>query len=1374
MKNRLGTGKLFAFLLTLVLVCTYVIQSTPAASFEEEGLRSEPVSAQQEFWYDSIPEMLAAGDYEEGVVVAGIDMSKANHPKDSGSALESEKLREGTEDLISVDPDGTMTEEAFFSWLQEHKGTLSGQDDGICITSIRSSDMTTAQILELLACDDSIVFAEPNYITCMSSEEDDAEISGTVDADDAFLTDSGDDDFLTDSGDDDFLTDSGDDDFLTDSAEDAFLTDSADQDIPGITGEARDASSLQWSSSEDASLHAAYKIGDVSMKVPGWPDGSNMDTEIIVAVMDMPVDFTNPDLADRAYTFSPELKASLECADHGYNATWDSQTGTNELEYLPGADHGTHVAGIIGASWDGRGINGVGSDVKLISVQNCHDMYTSLIDTLKGYDFLKRAVESGVDIRIVNNSWAVPQTSRAVDAAVTELGKYGVLSVFAAGNYSEDLNIATSSSSLLAENPYAVVVASTSPSGEPADSTSYGKGVVTLGAPGAGILSCLQTQDAQYIPVLTEQNKIYENFESGDAGLAAVRVCQIGYTTHTDEYGNVWMDPDPEKEIIGTEGIVVSDEMGFEGQNVLKVRFDKSPDNVNEDHVALRVDFGNVKEKDIHPGDLFGFAYGGKAELEPSGMVDTESGSKPSSGGTKKSRRNCMDTFEYTLEEGINPENLSFTFDIEINGAEEVYLDAFGIGSEEAKLPYGIKSGTSMASPAVAGAAAVIASRHFEELPAGEAASAEKLANLVRSSVRPLASLKDLTSTGGIIDLTVETEVFEPGPDITDISAGGREVMLTGTGFGSDAGTVTVRKYVIGASSEIGNAITSWTDNAVSLSLAENFEGIIEAELTASNGKSDTIVKYISKSSNVFENDHHFGSDTGAPLVFDEPDLPDGDPGILGDLETAGILTAGDGRLYYMPESARVEENPVYRTLYCYDPDEDSWTVCPAYPSWIRNASGAWLDGKLYVKGTAADPYDTERYEQDFVSVYSYTPGAGSWEKCSETGLASELTLFTAGSVLMLAGTTPEEDEASEGFVWPSVRYYDPSAGAGEPLGTYPVSDPNPKAAYAGGRIYLFAYTYWNRLYVLDENMSASEEDAIELPEFYRGGAERLAKEDFILGESNFSMVSCDDKLILAGPAAEDGSSDTYILESGERSFKPYSRRISDAGVLMANAAVLDGRLYVIGGSVYEPFQRIFRSTQVNGSEPEAWPFTDVKVEPGNWIYDAAKYVYDRGIMTGMGGTTCFNPAGILSRGQFVTILYRMAGEEASYKQIFPDVKESDWFGIPVSWANQTGVVTGYESGYFGPADDITREQLATMLYRYAGYKKLDTSEKADFSKYPDADKVSDWAYEAMQWAVGTGIIQGQDGGKTLDPQGKAGRAECATMIMRFMEKYMN
>ena len=107
-----------------------------------------------------------------------------------------------------------------------------------------------------------------------------------------------------------------------------------------------------------------------------------------------------------------------------------------------------------------------------------------------------------------------------------------------------------------------------------------------------------------------------------------------------------------------------------------------------------------------------------------------------------------------------------------------------------------------------------------------------------------------------------------------------------------------------------------------------------------------------------------------------------------------------------------------------------------------------------------------------------------------------------------------------------------------------------------------------------------------------------------------------------------------------------------------------------------------------------------------------------------------------------------------------------------ILWAADTQVVTGYSNGNFGPGDLINREQMALMMFRYATYKGYDTSARADFSSYQDSSMVSDFAAEAMQWAVGEKIITGKYNETQLDPKGNASRAECATIIMRFVEKY--
>ncbi len=117
---------------------------------------------------------------------------------------------------------------------------------------------------------------------------------------------------------------------------------------------------------------------------------------------------------------------------------------------------------------------------------------------------------------------------------------------------------------------------------------------------------------------------------------------------------------------------------------------------------------------------------------------------------------------------------------------------------------------------------------------------------------------------------------------------------------------------------------------------------------------------------------------------------------------------------------------------------------------------------------------------------------------------------------------------------------------------------------------------------------------------------------------------------------------------------------------------------------------------------------------------------------------------------------------------MFPDVLEGAWYADAVIWANENGIITGYgTTGDFGPGDFINREQLATMLYRYAQTQGYNVEDKADLSGYPDYRYVNDFAQEAMQWCAAKGIITGDNG--NLSPQKSASRAECATMVMRFL-----
>ena len=176
-------------------------------------------------------------------------------------------------------------------------------------------------------------------------------------------------------------------------------------------------------------------------------------------------------------------------------------------------------------------------------------------------------------------------------------------------------------------------------------------------------------------------------------------------------------------------------------------------------------------------------------------------------------------------------------------------------------------------------------------------------------------------------------------------------------------------------------------------------------------------------------------------------------------------------------------------------------------------------------------------------------------------------------------------------------------------------------------------------------------------------------------------------------------------------------------------------------------------------------PFVDVN--SGAWYYDAVSFVYNKGIMNGVTSTT-FEPNSTITRGMVVTMLWRMAGEPYVSGGSFSDVASGRYYSTAVAWAAKNGIVDGYSSTVFGVNDPVTREQFATILYRYAKYMGYSTT-GSSLTGYYDANSVSSWARDAMGWAVRNGIITGS-GNSRLNPTGTASRAEVAQMFMSFYE----
>ncbi len=177
--------------------------------------------------------------------------------------------------------------------------------------------------------------------------------------------------------------------------------------------------------------------------------------------------------------------------------------------------------------------------------------------------------------------------------------------------------------------------------------------------------------------------------------------------------------------------------------------------------------------------------------------------------------------------------------------------------------------------------------------------------------------------------------------------------------------------------------------------------------------------------------------------------------------------------------------------------------------------------------------------------------------------------------------------------------------------------------------------------------------------------------------------------------------------------------------------------------------------------------FKDVSAE--RWSYEYIKYAVDNGYMNGVGDGR-FNPAGSTTRAMVATVLWRRQGEPVpSSDSGFSDVKSGQWYSDAIAWAKESGVVNGISETRFAPMGEITREQLATMLYRYADFNDIYVGEKArdDLSAFDDAGKVSDWALEAVKWAVYAGLIAGVTD-STIVPKGLATREQFAAILQRF------
>ena len=210
----------------------------------------------------------------------------------------------------------------------------------------------------------------------------------------------------------------------------------------------------------------------------------------------------------------------------------------------------------------------------------------------------------------------------------------------------------------------------------------------------------------------------------------------------------------------------------------------------------------------------------------------------------------------------------------------------------------------------------------------------------------------------------------------------------------------------------------------------------------------------------------------------------------------------------------------------------------------------------------------------------------------------------------------------------------------------------------------------------------------------------------------------------------------------------------------------INGVSRTIGENETETF--VYTSGGGTPTEPEepTWPFEDV-TEGDDWFYDAVAYVYENGIMAGTDETT-FEPYMELDRAMAAQLFYNLEGKPAvTGDSTFTDVTSGHWAVDAITWAAQNDIVAGIGGGLYDPDSNVTREQFAVMLYKYARFKGYDLTATGDLTQFPDAGSISSWAETALSWANGKGLINGHEN-DTIDPKGSTIRAQAASIMANF------
>lgn len=1174
-KRPFGSGRFARLAIGMGLAFALAAGQTPAIAFGDTATSYVESSASAPS--DRIQNLLAQGDYIEHEAIALVRSDIAASRSNAMSLLSSaETLMDVSPEAVSEvarkagAPAEMQIAAAGISPLSMEGGAAGTSAPVAAIVHVRDESKSSQQLLEELLATEGVLAAEPNYLVETTDEENegDAKVADEDDGSDAGAADSRLQSSLNSENESAATAP------LLDAPTDNMLVPVAN--VPG-GGSVGDGTSFQWGNSNDGRMAGAASAGE-DINYDDWNQGAGIEADgPVIAVLDTGIDGTNPDLANKLWSSSayPELADFPGADEHGFSSKEENSTTVLADE----SGHGTHVAGIIAAEWNGTGTSGVSKNARLMSLKH-ND--TSL-GILFCFAYAAAAQEAGVEIAAINVSAAIGGGSSTImDTAITEVGlgtnkdQKGAITVFATGNAHTDVDDSAYSGSLLSENPYVVLVNSIDAHGGISLYSNYGKKTTDLAAPGSASLSTYPTSQMVYNGELDTAPALYESFDANSDQGTGVKLEFLSAP-------NTPAETSTDRSFDGDTSVVLKNtgETNEQGEPVTQTLASK-PVDISAAHAAGKADYLSIRyatefanDKDRSASITVTVpAKDGKA-VPLSVQTDSFMALDGSWGGAAYKLPDTVENEDGTRSE-IDYENFSIAImgtclDFDTTAGQRIrtpvvgdlLIDSIGIGSTLS--PYKYEQGTSMAAPEVTGGAAVIAENSTSR--------GIELAARVRAAVSVGGNLEDGTClSNGILD--VQKGLDNPGPAITevDLSEDGQAIYIWGYWFHD-----TENLEVLVGGTQAAN---------VSQQAGEGGQSVITADLPNdfTGGQTEVVVhnKDTGDYARAFPVLGH-----STTTVYYEKNLAL--PHEVSEWEKAQLV-GFNGDIYAMPQLSAFRSGWNYSSYERYSVDDDAWTTV-ALPKKVIESVNPSNAGAAMVSSMSATPWNGKLAilvgcESEALWTIDQN---GVWECLwaptgPQTSIMSYGTLASDGTSLFVFGGFD-----GESFTASAYRYNDQNGW--ESLGALAHNALSPSVSYNNG-VFLISGGY---------NMKdqGALKSGVECVEFDGGGNLQSSELDLskFYTESGAQPVATGalkDGFMLVGPASDDGKADTYVLDDARTGATiAFGKRASDLTLVAPSAVAYKGSFYVL-------------SKLQGATENDGYSFVATSVETSEVAGDAA------------------------------------------------------------------------------------------------------------------------------------------------------------------------